>query len=114
MERIAKTLLLLKWLHSAIAFFMLGCLIYILYAGVTATFDIALLVAVGTILIEGAAIGLNKWRCPLTTLALKLGDERGSVADLFLPDIIARNLFKYSPWVFAAELLLLGVRYVAR
>lgn len=104
-------LLLLKWFHSIIAFFMIVCLIYILYAGVTATFNVALLIAVATILIEGAAISLNKWRCPLTTLAEKHGAEKGSVADIFLPGIIARNLFKWSPFVFGAELFLLGVRH---
>ena len=104
-------LVLIKWSHSVIAFFMLACLIYILYAGVTATFNVALLIAVATILIEGAAISLNKWRCPLTTLAERHGAEKGSVADIFMPGIIARNLFRWSPFVFAAELILLGVRY---
>ena len=102
---------MLKWFHSMVAFFMLACLIYILYAGVTATFNIALMVAVATILIEGAAISLNRWQCPLSSLAEKYGAEKGSVADIFLPGIIARNLFKWSPFVFGAELILLGVRH---
>ena len=105
-------LVLIKWFHSIIAFFMLACLIYILYAGVTATFNVALLIAIVTILIEGAAISLNKWRCPLTSLAEKYGAVKGSVADIFMPGIIARNLFKWSPFMFAAELFLLGVRYL--
>mgnify|MGYP001608167261 FL=1 len=107
----AHRLFLLKWLHSLIAFFMLGCLFYILYAGVTGTFNIFLLIAIAAILIEGAAISLNKCQCPLTTLAEKHGAEKGSVADIFMPGIIARNLFKWSPFVFAGELILLGVRY---
>ncbi len=107
----AHRLLLLKWFHSLIAFFMLACLFYILYAGVTGTFNIFLLVAIVTILIEGAAISLNKCQCPLTTLAEKHGADKGSVADIFMPGIIARNLFKWSPFVFASELVLLAVRY---
>ncbi len=106
-----KRLLFLKWFHSLIAFFMLACLIYILYAGVTGTFNIILVIAIATVLIEGAAISLNKWQCPLTTLAKKYGAKKGSVADIFLPGIIARNLFKWSPFLFAAELVLLGIRY---
>ena len=108
----AKRLVLLKWFHSLIAFFMLACLLYILYAGVTGTFSIILVVAIVTILIEGAAISLNKCQCPLTTLAEKHGAEKGSVADIFMPGIIARNLFKWSPFIFAGELILLGFRYL--
>jgi len=73
---------------------------------------IFLLVAIVTILIEGAAISLNKCQCPLTTLAEKHGAEKGSVADIFMPGIIARNLFKWSPSIFAGELILLGFRYL--
>ena len=109
-----KRLLVLKWLHSIIAFFMLGCLIYILYAGITVTFNLFLWIAIATILIEAVAISLNRWQCPLTTLARNLGDDHGSVANLFLPDIIAFNLFKYSPFVFAGELVLIGIRYFFR
>ena len=108
----ATRLSLLKWFHSLIAFFMLACLLYILYAGVTGTFNIILVVAIVTILIEGAAISLNKCQCPLTTLAEKHGAEKGSVADIFMPGIIARNLFKWSPSIFAGELILLGFRYL--
>jgi len=109
----ASRLLLIKWLHSLIAFFMLACLFYILYAGVTGTFNGILLIAIATILIEGAAISLNKWQCPLTTLAEKYGAEKGSVSDIFLPGVIARNLFKWSPAIFAGELVLLGIRHFA-
>jgi hypothetical protein len=72
----------------------------------------ALLIAVITVLIEGVAITINGCECPLTTLAEKCGAERGSVSDLFMPPVLARNLFKWSPYFFAGELVLLGVRYL--
>ena len=106
----AGRLVLLKWLHSTVAFFMLACLIYILYAGLTATFNLLLLVAITTICIEGVAISLNHWQCPLTTLAEKCGAEKGSVSDILMPEVVARNLFRWSPFLFAGELVLLGVR----
>lgn len=106
-------LLFIKSVHSVIAFFLLGCLIYILYAGITATFNIFLPVAILTILIEGAAISLNKWHCPLTTLAEKYGAAKGSIADIFMPKVIADNLFHWTPVIFAAELALVGTRYFA-
>ena len=104
-------LLFIKWVHSVIAFFLMACLIYILYAGITATFSVFLPVAIATILVEGVAISLNKQRCPLTTLAEKYGAKKGSIADIFMPKIIADNLFKWTPFLFAGELVLVGVRY---
>ena len=110
----AHKLVWLKWLHSLVVFFVLACLIYILYAGVTATFNTMLVIAVSSVLVEGTAISLNGWKCPLTTLAEKLGAEKGSVADIILPEIVSRNLFKWSPWLFAGELILIGVRYFTK
>jgi hypothetical protein len=94
-----------------IFFFASVCLLYILYAGVTKTFNWILLIALVTILIEGVVLILNKWRCPLTTLAEKYGAEKGSVTDIFLPTIIARNVFKGFAVLFTAEVVLLGIRY---
>ena len=90
---------------------MIACLLYILYAGVARTFNRVLLIAIVAIFIEGGALIINKGRCPLTTLAEKYGAEKGSVADIFLPAIIARNAFKWSAVLFTAELILLGIRY---
>ena len=70
-----------------------------------------LLIAIIAILIEGLVLIFNKWRCPLTSLAEKHGAEKGTVTDMFLPDIISRNVFKIAIILFPAELILLGVRY---
>ena len=90
---------------------MSACLFYILYAGITRSFSWVLLLAVCSILVEGIVLLLNKWRCPFTVLAERLGASQGSVTDIFLPDIIARNTFKFSTVLFALELVLLAVRY---
>jgi len=68
---------------------MSACLLYIIYAGVTKTLNWILLIAVIAIFIEGIALILNDYRCPLTTLAEKYGAEKGSVTDIFLPAWIA-------------------------
>ncbi len=70
-----------------------------------------LLIAIIAILIEGLALILNKWRCPLASLAEKYGAEKGSVTDIFLPDVISRNVFKITVVLFPAELILLDIRY---
>ncbi len=90
---------------------MSACLLYILYAGVTKTFNWVLLMAIVAIFIEGIVLILNKWRCPLTSLAEKYGADKGSVTDMFLPGVIARNVFKIAIVLFPVELVLLGIRY---
>ena len=90
---------------------MWGCLIYVLYAALAKAFNWVLLLALVAIFSEGIALVLNKGRCPLTTLAEKWGAEKGSVTDIFLPPVIARNAFKVSAVIFVAELVLLANRY---
>ena len=90
---------------------MSACLIYILYCGVTRTYNWTLILAISAILINALALYLNRGRCPLTTLAEKLGAEKGSVTDIFLPQWMARNVFRISTVLFAAELVLLGLGY---
>ena len=85
---------------------------YILYAGITRTFNMFLLIAIIAILIEGLVIIFNKWRCPLTSLAEKHGAEKGTVTDMFLPDVISRNVFKIAVVLFPTELIFLGTRYL--
>lgn len=101
----------IKLLHTLIFFLMSACLLYILYAGVTKTFNWVLLMAIAAIFIEGIVLILNKWRCPLTSLAEKYGADNGSVTGMFLPGAIARNVFKIAIVLFPAELVLLGIRY---
>ena len=88
-------LFLIKFIHSVIFWWQLACLVYLLYAGITRTFNFLVAVAVASILINGLLLLLNKGRCPFTTLAENQGAASGSVTDLFLPDIIARNIFRY-------------------
>jgi hypothetical protein len=49
-------------------------------------------VALGVTLAESAIYASNNQVCPLTPLAEKLGAERGSVADIFLPDWLSRRI----------------------
>ncbi len=90
---------------------MWGCLIYVLYAALAKAFNWVLLLALVAMFSEGIALVLNKGRCPLTTLAEKWGAEKGSVTDIFLPPVIARNAFKVSAVIVVAELVLLANRY---
>jgi hypothetical protein len=104
-------LFIIKFVHSIIFFFMVACLVYILYCAVARRYDWTLLIALGAILIEGMALLLNRFRCPMTSLAERCGAERGTATDLFLPEWCSRHTFKVSTVIFIIELIWLAVGY---
>ena len=57
---------------------------------------------------ECAVFAANGFVCPLTPLAERYGAERGSVTDIFLPDVIARNLAWIATPILVAGLVLNG------
>ena len=81
----ATKIFYIKLVHSIIFWLMNACLLYILYCGITRTFNWTLLLAISAILVEGLVLLFNHWQCPLTDLAKKYGDGRGSVTDMFMP-----------------------------
>ena len=84
---------LLKLVHSLIYIFMSACVGYLFYASMTATYDWKLIFAVGMIGLEGVVLLLSGRRCPLSTLAKRLGDESGNdlIGDYLLPGPCARR-----------------------
>ncbi|MDP3879267.1 MAG: hypothetical protein Q8Q07_03035 [Dehalococcoidales bacterium] len=102
---------MLKYIHTIIFFFQAACLFYILYAGIVRAYNLLLLLAIGSILINGVMLMLNEWKCPLTTFAERHGAMKGSVTDIFLPDWIAPGVFRVAAVLFPAELVLLTFRY---
>ena len=106
-----KKVLVIKSIHLALFIFLSICLFYILYCAITRTYDWTLLTAMVLLLIDGLSIALNRWRCPLTTLAEKYGAEDGSVTNIILPPWGVRYVFKFFIVLSAAELVLLGTGY---
>jgi hypothetical protein len=109
-----KQIILIKTIHSIIFFFVVFCVFYLLYCAIARRYDWTLLATLGVILIEGIALLLNHWECPLTSLAKKHGAANGSVTDIFLPMWIARHTFKVSTVILAIEFILLGWGYLNR
>jgi hypothetical protein len=107
-------ILFLKVIHAVIFWIMVACLLYILYCCVARRYDWTLLIAVGFILVEGLVLLINRFRCPLTTLAERWGADHGAVTDIFLPAWLARNTFKLSTVLFIIELVWLAVGYLTR
>jgi len=79
---------------------MSGCVVYTLYAGLTKASGWYPYLAIGLVCAEGAALFLNRGRCPLTTLALRYGAGRGSVTDIFLPGWAAARVFPVCTGLF--------------
>jgi len=106
-----QKIILIKLVHSLIFWFQIACIAYLLYAAITRTLNIFILIPIASILLNGLLLALNKGRCPFTNLAEQYGAARGSVTDLFLPDVIARNIFKVCTPFFIIELVALAIRY---
>jgi hypothetical protein len=105
---------ILKVVHSVIFWIMVACLLYILYCAIARRYDWTLLGAVAFILLEGLVLLINRFRCPLTTLAERWGADHGAITDLFLPGWLARNTFKISTVLFIVELFWLAIGYFTR
>jgi hypothetical protein len=110
---VVNKLFLIKFVHSVIFWWQALCLAYLLFVCITGIFSIFVLLAIISILINGVLLLLNKGRCPFTTLAEKQGAQSGSITDLFLPDCIARNIFRVSFPFFILEIIVLVIRYFA-
>ncbi len=109
-----QKILIIKSVHTVIFFFMVFCLLYVLYCAIARRYDWTLLAALGAIFIEGLALLLNRWECPFTTLVQKYGDENGSVTYLFLPAWLARHTFKVSAVLLTIEVIWLGIGYFTK
>jgi len=78
-------LFLIKLIHTIIFIFMSACVFFILYCGIHGIKNWVLAVSIALILMEGFALLLNKFECPLTTLAKKYGYVHERYTDIFLP-----------------------------
>jgi hypothetical protein len=79
-------------IHTAIWFSIEACMIYVLYAGFARRSDRRAGIAAGVVAAESLIFVGNRCRCPLTSVAERLGIERGSVTDIYLPRWFAHNL----------------------
>ena len=82
----------IKAIHTLAWFSIEACMMYVLYAGFARRSDRSVGVAAGVVAAETLIFAGNGFRCPLTQVAERLGAERGSVTDIYLPRWFARNL----------------------
>jgi len=102
----AAALVAVKAVHTLAWFSIEACVVYVLATGVAGRSDRRAALAGAVVAGECAVFAANGFRCPLTGVAERLGAERGSVTDIYLPAGFARNLPAiHVPLVAAAVLL---------
>lgn len=100
------TLVAIKAVHTA-AFFSIGsCLAYFAYSSLAKRSDRRAAIAGAVVTGETIVYALNGLRCPLTSLAERLGSEHGSVADIYLPPWIEDHLPYVTGPIFAGAVVL--------
>jgi hypothetical protein len=87
--------------HTAIFAVVLSCIGWLVRTGATGRRDRSVALAAGLVAGEVVVFIANRGVCPLTPLAEQLGAERGSVSDIFMPDVLARTLPLWSSAVLA-------------
>ena len=78
--------------HSLVFWIELGAIGWLVATGVTGRRDRSVGVAASLVAIEGVVWIANDRVCPLTPLAERYGASRGSVSDIWLPDVVARTI----------------------
>lgn len=107
----ARTVFILKLVHSVIFLVMVAALGWILYAAIARRYDCVLVVALGLIFLEGLALLLNRFECPFTTMVRKHADVDVAITDLFLPEWCSRHTFPIATTIFVLELIGLAIGY---
>jgi hypothetical protein len=103
------TLVLIKGIHSLAFLAELGAIGWLLVSGLLGRHDRTVGVAALMVAAESGVFLANRGVCPLTPLAERYGAVRGSVSDIFLPDVVARTI----P-IWATSLVAIAVALHAR
>ncbi len=90
--RAGPALAAVKFVHTLAWFSIESCMVYLLYAGFANRTDRRAAIAAAVVGGESLIFAANGFRCPLTDVAESLGDENGSVTDIYLPHWFAHNL----------------------
>ena len=104
------TILHIKVVHTVIFWILSTCVLYALFSGVADSITTWTWVAVGLVLVESVVLAASGWTCPLTILTERLGAERGSVTDIFLPRWFADRIFPICGTTYAVALVLILLR----
>jgi len=101
----------IKGLHTIVWALFAGCILAIpiasFYGDKHAVFWLAAIVFV-----EVAVLALNKWRCPLTSLAARYTTDRGANFDIYLPEWLAKHNKVIFGTIYLVGVAAAGVQWV--
>jgi hypothetical protein len=104
------TITQIKFVHTIIFWILSICVLYSLWCAISGQITPWTWIAVGLVLIESVVLMISGWTCPLTLLVERLGHEKGSVADLFLPLWFANRIFPICGTTFTLAIVILLFR----
>jgi hypothetical protein len=103
-------LVAVKFLHTAVWVFFVGCIALIPVAAALRKFVWAEVLA-GLVFVECAVLAVNRGRCPLTDAASRYTDDRAANFDIYLPEWLARHNKTIFGALFIADLLFLAWQF---
>jgi hypothetical protein len=100
---------IVKAVHTAVFGFELASIVWLVISGLIGRRDRTVAAAAVSVAVESIVFVANAGVCPLTPLTERLGDGRGQVSDIFLPERLARTI----P-IWSSALVLLAAALHAR
>lgn len=107
-----QRLALVRSLHTTIYLVMVAAIVVLLYASITGYEGFWLWIALGLLAVETIVFLGNGMTCPLTTMAVRFGAEKGYAFDTFLPERCTRLTFRIFGTLMIIGLILLTLRRV--
>jgi hypothetical protein len=108
----AHRLALVRGIHTLIYLVMAASTFVLVFAGITGARGWWLWTAMGLLAIEVVVFVGSGMKCPLTTMAVRYGAEKGYAFDTFLPERVTRHTFQFFTTVMVVGLALLALRWM--
>ena len=96
----------IKLVHTLVWLVFVTAILYVCYAGAFNKVNRLVWFCIGIVITEGFVLLINKWRCPLTSLACKYTNVHPVGFDIFLPKWLAKHNKILFSTIFLIGLLL--------
>ena len=97
-----------RLVHTLIFLGVSGCIVYIIYCGISKTTNRYLISSLVIVLTVGVIYAINGFECPLATFVHQMAGRR-DVPDIFFPDWFANRIMPVSTVIY-----IIGVVLIAR
>jgi hypothetical protein len=101
----------IKVVHTIVWAIFAGCIFAIPIASLHGDHQTASWLA-AIVFVEVAVLALNKWRCPLTSLAARYTTDRGANFDIYLPEWLAKHNKVVFGTIYLVGVAAAGVHWV--